>query len=115
MTQDFAIVTGAAGWLGRGLTHALANGLDHFAVRGLQDHSFVYWSSHVSDGPTHSFQNLAIIIWGNAGGYLKKSGQHIKVQAGMNNMMNTLISAATGTTVENFGEGDGGQIADLIS
>jgi len=94
---------------------SLAAGLDHFAARGLQDRSFVYWSSHVSDGPTHSFQNLPIIIWGNAGGYLKKSGQHLKVEAGMNNMMNTLISAATGTTVENFGEGTEGQISELIS
>lgn len=93
----------------------LAAGLDHFAARGLQDRSFVYWSSHVSDGPTHSFQNLPIIIWGNAGGYLKTSGQHLHVDAGMNNMMNTLISAATGTAVEDFGEGDPGQIAELIS
>ena len=93
----------------------LAAGLDHFAARGLQDSSFVYWSSHVSDGPTHSFQNLPIIIWGNAGGYLKTSGQHLKVEASMNNMMNTLISAATGTTVEDFGEGTGGQISELIS
>jgi hypothetical protein len=93
----------------------LANGLDHFASRGLQDKSFVYWSSHVSDGPTHSFQNLPIIIWGNAGGYLKTSGQHLTVEAGMNNMMNTLISAATGTAVDDFGEGTAGQIDALIS
>ena len=92
-----------------------AAGLDHFAARGLQDRSFVYWSSHVSDGPTHSFQNLPIIIWGNAGGHLKTGGQHLSVEAGMNNMMNTLISAATGTTVENFGEGNPGQISELIS
>jgi len=94
---------------------SLAAGLDHFAARGLQDRSFVYWSSHVSDGPTHSFQNLPIIIWGNAGGYLKTSGQHLKVEASMNNMMNTLISAATGTTVEDFGAGDPGQISELIT
>ncbi len=93
----------------------LAAGLDHFAARGLQDRSFVYWSSHVSDGPTHSFQNLPIIIWGNAGGYIKTGGQHLSVEAGMNNMMNTLISAATGTTVEDFGEGNAGQIAELIT
>lgn len=35
MTQDLAIVTGAAGWLGRGLTHALALGLDHSALKGI--------------------------------------------------------------------------------
>ena len=93
----------------------LARGLDHFAARGLEDKAFVYWSSHVSDGPTHSFQNLPIIIWGNAGGYLKTSGQHLTVEAGMNNMMNTLITAATGTAVDDFGEGDPGPIAALIS
>ena len=89
--------------------------IDHFAARGLEDKAFVYWSSHVSDGPTHSFQNLPIIIWGNAGGYLKTSGQHLTVEAGMNNMMNTLITAATGTPVDDFGEGDPGPIAALIS
>src|SRR5690606_20728946 len=92
-----------------------AAGLDHFAARGLQDRSCVYWSSPVSDGPTHSFQNRPSIIWGNAGGHLKTGGQHLSVEAGMNNMMNTLISAATGTTVENFGEGNPGQISELIS
>ena len=93
----------------------LAAGLDHFAARGLQDKAFVYWSSHVSDGPTHSFKNLPIILWGNAGGYLQTGGQHIEVDGGMNQMLNTLISAAVGSPVEDFGEGTGGQIDALLA
>lgn len=90
-------------------------GLDAFAARGLQDRSFVYWTSHVSDGPTHSFQNIPVIIWGNAGGYLKQ-GEHIKLDGvGLNQVMNTLISAATGTAVEDFGEGDTGQLSEIMA
>jgi nucleoside-diphosphate-sugar epimerase len=33
--NDLALVTGAAGWLGQGLTHALTHGLDHAAVKDL--------------------------------------------------------------------------------
>jgi hypothetical protein len=92
---------------------SLAAGLDHFASRGLQDRTFVMWTNHVSDGPSHSFKDVPVILWGNAGGYLKQ-GQYVDAAgSGNNKLLNTLISAAiqdTGATVENFGEGAGGQL-----
>lgn len=92
---------------------SLAAGLDHFASRGLQDNAFVMWTNHVSDGPSHSFKNVPVILWGNAGGYLKQ-GQYVDAaNAGNNRLLNTLISAAiqdTGSTMDNFGEGSGGQL-----
>jgi len=70
----------------------------------------------VSDGPSHSFKNVPVIIWGNGGGYLKQ-GQYIDANnSGNNKLLNTLISAAvrdTGASVEDFGEGAGGQL-DVI-
>jgi hypothetical protein len=90
----------------------LAAGLDHFASRGLQDSCFVMWTNHVSDGPSHSFKNVPVILWGNAGGYLKQA-QFVDASSGNNKLLNTLISAAiqdTGASVEDFGEGSGGQL-----
>jgi len=85
----------------------LKAGLDEFAARGLQDHSYVLWTNHVADGPSHSMRNVPTIIWGNAGGYLKQ-GEY--VDAGMNvtnnRLLTTLVSASvrdTGMTVTNFG------------
>lgn len=94
----------------------LASGLDHFASRGLQDKCFVMWTNHVADGPSHSFKNVPVILWGDGGGYLKQ-GQYVDAgNSGNNKLLNTLISAAiqdTGTTVENFGGDDGGQLAAI--
>src|SRR4029079_17060904 len=47
----------------------LLHGLDQFKARGLLDKSFVMWTNHVADGPSHSFKNVPTIIAGNAGGY----------------------------------------------
>jgi hypothetical protein len=94
----------------------LAAGLDQFASRGLQDSCFVMWTNHVADGPSHAFKNVPVIVWGNAGGYLKQ-GQYVDAaNSGNNKLLNTLISAAvkdTGASVEDFGEGAGGQL-DVI-
>lgn len=94
----------------------LAAGLDHFASRGLSDHAFVMWTNHVSDGPSHSFKNVPVILWGNAGGYLKQ-GQYVDAgNSGNNKLLNTLISAAiqdTGSSVEDFGDGAGGQLTAI--
>jgi hypothetical protein len=94
----------------------LAAGLDHFASRGLQDSCFVMWTNHVSDGPSHSFKNVPVILWGNVGGYLKQAQYVDAANSGNNKLLNTLISAAIqdmGATVEDFGEGTGGQL-DVI-
>ena len=94
----------------------LAAGLDHFASRGLQDNSLVMWTNHIADGPSHSFKDVPVILWGSGRGYLKQ-GQYVDAGgSGNNQLLNTLISAAiqdTGTTVENFGEGMGGQLSAI--
>lgn len=92
---------------------SLAAGLDHFNARGLRDQCEVLWTNSFSDGRMHSFVDVPHIIWGNAGGYLKQ-GEHIDAGGvGNNRLLNTLISAAiqdTGITVEDFGQGDAGQL-----
>jgi hypothetical protein len=97
----------------------LSKGLDAFAARGLADHSFVLWTNHYAEGPSHSFRNVPHIIWGSGGGYLKQ-GEYIDVGAGITNqpLLNTLISAAiqdTGATVTDFGEGDGGLLDSILA
>ena len=88
----------------------LAHGLDHFKVRGLFDKSFVMWTNHVADGPSHSFKNVPHIIAGNAGGALKQ-GAFVDAGGSTNNkVFNTLISAAVKDKMayaKNFGSGSG--------
>lgn len=91
----------------------LAAGLDAFAARGLQDKSFVMWTNHISDGPSHSFKNVPVIIWGNGGGYLKR-GEFVDAGNTSNaKLLNTLISAATGEETTDFGDG-GGQLGQIM-
>ncbi len=87
----------------------LLKGIQAFDAYGLLDHSFVMWTNHVSDGPSHSFGDIPYIIAGNAGGYLK-TGQAIRSNNETNNkVLNTLISAA-GVPKTDFGGGSGGII-----
>ena len=90
-----------------------AAGLDHFKARGLADKSFVLWTNAFEDGPGHSFRNVPHLIWGNGGGYLKQ-GEYVDSANSQNNrMLNTLISAAiqdTGSEMNDFGTGTGGQL-----
>jgi hypothetical protein len=88
----------------------LLHGLDQFKARGLLDQSFVLWTNHVADGPSHSFQNVPHIIAGDAGGYLKQ-GQFIDAKGTTNNrLLNALIAASVRdqtTWTTNFGQGQG--------
>jgi hypothetical protein len=97
---------------------SFAAGLDHFKARGLQNQCFVMWTNHFLDGPAHSFRSIPHIVWGNARGYLRQ-GQFINAGGVTNNRLhNALISAAiqdTGTTVEDFGEGTGGQLETVLA
>jgi hypothetical protein len=97
---------------------SFAAGLDSFAARQLEDRCFVMWTNHFRDGPGHNFNNVPHILWGNAGGYLK-TGQHIDVGGVTNDrLLNTLITAAiqdTATTVEDFGDGEGGLLDAIIA
>jgi hypothetical protein len=96
---------------------SLLHGLDAFKARGLQDKSFVMWTNHIADGPSHSMKNVPHIIWGNGGGYLKQ-GQFIDAGSVTNNkLFNTLITAAIrdkSTATVNFGMGKGtGEISEM--
>lgn len=97
---------------------SLAVGLDHFEARGLSDQCFVMWTNHFRDGPAHNFRDIPHIIWGNAGGYLRQ-GEYLDLgSVGNNRLHNTLISAAvqdTGITVEDFGEGTGGLLEEIMA
>ena len=74
--------------------HLLAKWSNYQTANGpLLDHSFAMWTSHVSTGPAHGFNNLPIIIAGNAGGYLKQ-GQYIDAGGATNTkVLNTLMTA----------------------
>jgi len=98
---------------------SLLHGLDAFKARGLQDKSFVMWTNHVADGPSHSMRNVPHIIWGNGGGFLKQ-GQYLDAGNVTNNkLFNTLITAATrdkSTAAVNFGMGTGtGMIPGMLA
>src|SRR5690606_1279247 len=97
---------------------SLAAGLDHFEARGLSDQCFVMWTNHFLDGPAHGFRSIPHIIWGNGGGYLRQ-GEYLELGSVTNNRLhNTLISAAiqdTGIVVEDFGEGTGGLLEEIMT
>jgi hypothetical protein len=86
----------------------------------LFDNAFALWTNHVAVGPSHSFQNLPVIVAGSAGGYLKQ-GQYIDAGGVTNNqLLNTLITAVVrseGVQVENFGgQGlSGGLISGMLA
>ncbi|HEY4187734.1 MAG TPA: DUF1552 domain-containing protein [Polyangia bacterium] len=97
----------------------LAKGLDAFNSRGLASNSIVVWTTHISDGPSHSGKNVPHIIWGNGGGFLK-TGQYIDAGNVTNNILhNTLITAAIrdkSTATVNFGMGTGtGMIKGMLA
>lgn len=74
----------------------------------LLDNAFALWTCHVAIGPSHSFNNLPIIVAGKAGGFLK-TGQYIDAGNVTNNrLLNTLITANGvrdgGGPVTNFGD-----------
>jgi hypothetical protein len=93
------------------------HGLDHFKARGLFDKSFILWTNHIADGPSHSFKNVPHIIAGNAGGLLKQ-GQFVDAGNATNNkLFNTLIAAAVRdktTWTNDFGQGSGSGGLDAI-
>jgi len=97
----------------------LLHGLDAFKARGLFDKSFIMWTNHVADGPSHSFRNVPHIIAGDAGGYLKQGAFIDAGNVTNNKLFNTLIPAAmrdVNPAIPNFGAGSGtGQIAGMLA
>lgn len=88
----------------------LLHGLDQFKARGLFDKSFIMWTNHVADGPSHSFKNVPTIIAGNAGGALKQ-GQYVDAGNSVNSrLFNSLIAAAVRDKMvwtDDFGQSSG--------
>jgi hypothetical protein len=87
----------------------------------LLDNAFALWTNHIAIGPSHSFENMPILIAGSAGGYLKQ-GQYIDAGNVPNNQLyNTLLTAvvsgADGPPIEDFGSADlpGGQISSIVA
>jgi Protein of unknown function (DUF1552) len=87
----------------------------------LLDNAFALWTSHISIGPSHSFNNLPVIIAGKAGGFLR-TGQYIDAgNANNNRLLNTLITAngvrRNGAPVDDFGDPSltGGLIDALVA
>ena len=95
----------------------LLHGLDQFKARGLFDKSFIMWTNHVADGPSHSFRNVPTIIAGDAGGYLKQGAFVDAGNTTNNKLFNTLIAAAVRDKTSfamNFGQGSGSGALDAI-
>jgi hypothetical protein len=92
----------------------LAYGLSQFKARGLENNSYVLWTNHIADGPSHQMRNVPHIIWGNAGGYLKQ-GEYVDAGNATNNgLLTTLINASikdTGMTM-NFA-GASGELSQI--
>jgi hypothetical protein len=92
----------------------LAYGLSQFKARGLENNSYVLWTNHIADGPTHQMRNVPTIIWGNAGGYLKQ-GEYVDAGNATNNgLLTTLVNASikdSGMTM-NFA-GASGELAQI--
>jgi len=97
----------------------LLHGLDQFKARGLFDKSFIMWTNHVAEGPSHSFKNVPHIIAGNGGGHLKQGAFVDAANTTNNKLFNTLIAAAvkdkTAWTT-NFGQGSGsGELSAIVA
>ena len=70
-------------------------GLDAFKAHGLENSAQLVWTNTISDGPSHSTRGVPMIVWGNAGGYLKQ-GSFIDARGTQNSrVLNTLMASAT--------------------
>lgn len=90
----------------------LANGLKHFQDRGLADKCVVVWTNHVAEG-NHTMRNVPFILWGNGGGYIKQGEYVDGGNANNGNLLNVVISAATGTPTTDFGSSGGTELAAI--
>lgn len=73
----------------------LASGLDVFKAHGLADKAAIVWTNSIADGPSHSTQNVPMIVWGSAGGALKQGAYIDAAKAQNDKILNTIITAVT--------------------
>jgi len=92
----------------------LAHGLKQFQDRGLFENSFVYWTTHISDGPSHSLSNLPIVIAGNAGGKLKQ-GQFVDSEAATNGKVLSTLISASGADATGFSKDNGAVLDSMLA
>jgi hypothetical protein len=69
----------------------------------LLDNGFLYWTNHVAEGPSHSFNNLPIIIAGSGGGYLKQ-GAYVDAGGAKNGQVLATLANANGVPMDGFGD-----------
>lgn len=89
----------------------LAHVIGAFKARGLFDHSFIYWTNSIADGPSHGFNPSPVIIAGNAGGFFQQ-GAYVDVGTKNNSLILASAITAAGAPTENFGAG-GGQLVEI--
>lgn len=82
-----------------------------FKNYGLLDHSFIMHTNSLGVGKSHTFNNLPIILAGNAGGFLKQ-GQFLNLSGKTNAPLLASLITAAGVPTTNFGAG-GGQLTDI--
>lgn len=61
-------------------------GIDAFAsyataTGNLLDHSFMLWTNHINDGPSHSYSNIPTVLVGSGGGLLRQ-GEYVSLGGG---------------------------------
>jgi hypothetical protein len=87
----------------------LSKGIAAFDAYGLLDSSFLMWTNHVSDGPSHSFSDLPFVIAGSAGGFLK-TGQAIRLNNETNSKVLATLIASMGLDPNDFAGGKSGMV-----
>lgn len=89
----------------------LKHTFDQFAARGLFDKAAIVWTNHVSDGSSHSFNNIPYVIGGNAGGALKQ-GVYVNGDGASNAPPLTTVVRAVGASGS---LGDGGSLDAILA
>jgi hypothetical protein len=70
---------------------------------GLLNNGFIYWTNSISDGPSHAFNPMPIVIAGSGGGFFRQ-GQVLSA-SGSNGQILASAVAATGAPVNGFAGG----------
>lgn len=89
----------------------LAKVIQSFKNYGLLDKAFIMCTNSLGDGRGHTFNNLPIILAGNAGGFLKQ-GQYLNISGKTNASLLASLITAAGVPTTNFGAG-GGQLTEI--
>lgn len=82
------------------------------------DHTAILWCSEISEGPTHSFDDIPFVVVGDLGGALR-AGQHLDYgnERNHNDLFVTLAQGLGLEDVTSFGQEDlvQGPLAELLA